>query len=77
MQVKVSIPQVNEVKVTTKCDEDGLVSIVQLEARLSPSDVARLLNLQAKSAPIYCEIGSNQAMLDLVINEVDANGEVK
>ncbi len=77
MQVKVAIPAVLEVKVSTKCDEDGLISVVQIEARLSPSDVARLLNLEAKAAPIYCEIGSMQAELDLVFKEVDSNGEVK
>lgn len=77
MQVKVLIPVVEEVKVSTKVDEGGLISVVQIEARLSPSDVARLLNLEAKSAPIYCEIGSMQAELDLVIRQVNENGEVK
>lgn len=77
MEVKVSIPHVEGVKVSTKSDEVGLVSVIQIEARISPSDIARILNLEGKMpAPIYCVIGSTQAAMDLVVQQVDCNGEI-
>ncbi len=71
MKVEVAINQVEEMVTKVKYDEDlkALVAVVQLKVKASPIMLARLANLQQIEAPLYCIIGSNQAAMDLGVDQ--------
>ncbi len=77
MQVEVKFPTIEAIKISPQFDEDGMKAIIQMKVPIHPSDISRLLFLQARVCPMYCHIGSNQAEFDLLIQSVDKHGEIK
>ena len=77
MNVSVSF-RVDKIKTGIQLDEDTqeLEATIQFQCKVHPADIARVLNLQKTRVPMTCTISSNQAELDLKIQQVDKNGEV-
>jgi hypothetical protein len=47
--------------------EKGLITILAIETKMAPADIARLLNMQKQGPPISIIIGSDQLLFDLEI----------
>jgi hypothetical protein len=60
-------------------DKEGiLVTVITIEAITPPENLSRILNLQRQRVPLYCIIGSDQALFDLKIEQVNIKtGEIK
>ena len=70
MKVEIVIPEINKIATRTRIEgEDGLVTTIQFCARIPAAPIARLVNLQRQGAPLYVIIGSNQAMMDIALQE--------
>jgi hypothetical protein len=76
MEVSVSF-RVDQIKTGVQLNDDQeLIATFQFQSKVHPADIARVLNLQKTRVPMTCTISSNQAELDLRIQQVDKNGEV-
>jgi hypothetical protein len=79
LKVEISFTDIDSLKVATRVDPDEheLKAIIQFEVAVHPGDVARLLNLQRQFKSMYCNIGSQQAEMELVwkVNKVSAEIE--
>ena len=70
MKVDILVPEITRLATKTRIEgEDGQVTTIQFSAKISPTAIARLLSLQRQGVSIYASIGSNQAVMDLTINE--------
>ena len=70
MKVEVLCPEVTKIATRTRIEgEDGLVTTIQFCAKLPPTPIARLLNMQRQGVSLYAIIGSNQTLLDLDVQE--------
>lgn len=78
MQVEIRVTKIDEMGVSTKSDKDGdLVSTISVKASVNPSDIARILNLIKQKSVLYCNIGSQQAELDLQMVEIKQSAPEK
>lgn len=77
MKVELKKMHVEKLKVTSKQEEEpGFTTTISFEASGSPVDLARLLSMMKKGAPIYCIMGSDQAVMDLELREVKEEAKV-
>lgn len=67
MRVEITSNNIQKLQLATKVDDESgeLMVKVSVESKLSPADIARLLNLQKNKAPLFFSVGSQQAQLDL------------
>ena len=68
MKISILINDITKLSTKTRWDE-GLVTTIQFDAKIHPSLIARLLNIQRQSVPFFVTIGTNQAMMDLDFKE--------
>lgn len=77
MKVELKKMHVEKLKVTSKQEEEaGLAATVSFECQGAPVELARLLNLMKRGAPIYCTFGSDQAVMDLELVEAKEPAKV-
>ncbi len=79
MEVKVEIKGIENLKTSTAVkeekDKEGevverrLITKVQFEAEVSPSDLANVHRLLASDAPVHVVIGSPQAVMEVLERE--------
>lgn len=69
MKVEILIQEVDDLTTKTRVEDVGMITTIKFDAKVSPSSIARLLNLQRQRAPIMVTIGSPQAVMDLEIEE--------
>jgi len=74
MEIKVRCDMVSNLSARSKFDPDTGDQLITLsvETYMPPATLARILNLQKQRVPLYFELGSSQAVMDL---EVLAFGE--
>jgi len=85
VKVEVRLTGVENLKVEAKQRthiEDDIpvtetVKKVTFECQASPGELARVISLMDRGAPIYCLLGSDQAVLDLRFEAVDAKQKEK
>lgn len=66
IQAHVTIDQVDELATKTKRDNNGtLITTLLIDAKIQPSEIARILNMVKQGAPLTITIGSDQLMMDL------------
>ncbi len=77
MHVEIPLTRIDNMRTSTKPDKEtgDLVTTISVEARIHPGDIARLLNLQKQKAPLFVNIGSKQAALDLKFEDLKAEPE--
>lgn len=77
MHVEIPLTRIDNMRTSTKPDKESgdLVTTISVEARIHPGDIARLLNLQKQKAPLFVNIGSKQAALDLKFEDLKAEPE--
>lgn len=69
MKVEILIQDIDNLTTKTRVEDVGMVTTIKFDAKVSPSSIARLHNLQRQKAPIRVTIGSPQAVMDLEIEE--------
>ena len=74
MKVEILMSDIAKLAIKTRFDE-GLVTTIQFDAKIQPTHIARILNLQRQGAPLLVTIGSPQAAMDLNIQEYRADTE--
>jgi len=66
IQAVVTIDQVDELSTNSKRDRNGtLITTLSINAKIQPSEIARILNMVKQGAPLTLTIGSDQLMMDL------------
>lgn len=67
MKVEISSSNIQTLQLATKVDKEtgDLIAKISVEAKIHPGDIARILYLQNNKAPLYFNVGSMQAQLDL------------
>lgn len=71
-KIELRIDQVIIKGISSHYDEDSksMVTSFKIQTGARVEDVARIMNLQSQGAPLYCIIGSEQALMDLKIEAV-------
>lgn len=68
MQSEIKIDHLDSISIKVRLHPvSGQITTLSIEAKMSPSDIARLLNMQKQGAPISVVIGTDQFLLDLDI----------
>lgn len=67
MKVEILMADIDKFTTKTKVEERGLVTTIQFNTRVSVEGLARLLYLQRQGAPLLVRIGSQQAVMDLIV----------
>ena len=66
IQAQVTIDHVDELSTRVKRDNNGtLITTLLIDAKIQPSEIARILNMVKQGAPLTITIGSDQLMMDL------------
>jgi len=66
IQAVVTIDQVDELRIKSKRDNNGtLITTLAIDAKIQPSEIARILTMVNQAAPLTVTIGSDQLMFDL------------
>lgn len=68
MKIEVSIKDITNLSLKTRY-QDGLVTTVTFNAKISPVLLARILNLERQQVPLYANIGSSQAIMDILFED--------
>lgn len=48
-------------------EEKGMLTVLKIETRLQPGEIARILNMRRQGAALKLTLGSDQLMFDLVV----------
>lgn len=68
MQSEIKIAHVDSFSTRVRLHPDkGLITTLSIEVKMTPPDIARILNMQKQGAPITIIIGSDQLLFDLDI----------
>ncbi len=70
MHVEINLTAIEELSVKSKVTDQGLMSTIQMECKMHPADIARIMNLEKQGCPLYAIIGTNQAAMDLQFSEI-------
>ena len=68
MRIEIEIG-IQDIQASVKADDLGLKTILKIETRIEPAELARILNLRKQSCPIKMLLTAESAQMDLQFTE--------
>ncbi len=69
MRIEIEVDNITDIQASVKVDELGLKTILKIETRIPPQELARILNLSRQGAPIHMLLVAETAQTDLQFTE--------
>jgi len=58
-------------------EEKGMITVLKVETKLQPGEIARILNFRRQGASLNITLGSDQLMFDLVVEATEIDVPAK
>jgi len=69
MRIEIEVKSITDIQVSVKADELGLKTVLKIETRIPPQELARILNLSKQNCQMTMILMAEQAQMDLQFQE--------